>query len=70
MSYKEAKENNVRIEKQVNGRTAYFPLCHICGVETFSQNYVIGRDYTCSKCKSRRKSTYTNQKNLARMRKK
>jgi len=69
MGYKEAKENNVRFEKQANGRTAYFPPCHICGVETFSQNYIIGRDYTCTKCKNRRKSYYTNRKGLARMRK-
>lgn len=69
MSYKEAKENNIRFEKQTNGSTVYFPLCHICGEETFSQNYVIGREYTCTKCKNRRKSYYINRKGQARMRK-
>ncbi len=50
MSYREAKEDNIRISKA--GRmTYYFPHCRFCGDEVRSLNYLRDRHYICKECK-------------------
>ena len=41
MSYYEAKEDNVRIERK-NGFTVYLPPCSVCGKPVKSWSYIRG----------------------------
>lgn len=52
MSYAEAVEDNIRIQKGGRFSNCYYPPCHICGTPTYSQNYIRGRKYTCGGCKT------------------
>lgn len=54
MSYKEAKEDGIRIEKA--GRySVYYPHCRFCGDEVRSLNYLRDRHYVCKDCKPNKK---------------
>lgn len=50
MSWKEAKEDGIRIGKK-NGFTCYYPPCHVCGAPVYSWSYVRGKTYTCGECR-------------------
>ena len=39
---------------QANIHTTYYPLCHICGNEVSSMNYLRNVKYTCKDCKLER----------------
>jgi len=52
MSYYEAKEDNVRIERK-NGFTVYLPPCSACGKPVKSWSYIRGNNYRCADCKIR-----------------
>ena len=52
MSYYEAKEDNVRIERK-NGFTVYLPPCSVCGKPVKSWSYIRGNNYRCADCKIR-----------------
>lgn len=54
MSYYEALEDGVRIEKG-RRQNAYYPRCKFCGVEVFSYSYVRNYDYICKDCKPHKK---------------
>ena len=52
MSFKEAKNDNIRVGKDRNGFNVYFPHCRICGHEVTSWSYLPGKEYTCQACKA------------------
>ena len=51
MSYLEAKEDGIRFVSSKYSSTTYYPLCHICGNEVSSMNYLRNVKYTCKDCK-------------------
>ena len=51
MGFIEAKEDGIRMEKQKNNNTVYYPKCHLCNKEIFSLNYLKNKKYTCKECK-------------------
>lgn len=50
MSYYEAIEDGIRIEKQGRNNT-YYPLCQKCKTEVKCMNYLRAIKYTCNNCK-------------------
>lgn len=57
MSYKDAIDDKIVIEKDQKGNTWYYPPCYVCGAGVPSWNYIRGVKYSCPECK----------KNLAEM---
>ena len=51
MGYLEAKEDGIKMVKQRNGSTAYYPKCHLCNNEMFTMTYLKNVKYTCKECK-------------------
>lgn len=51
MSYIEAKEDKIPMEKDGRGFTMYYPPCHICETPVFSWSYIRDSKYTCPKCR-------------------
>lgn len=51
MGYYEAIQDNVRISKDKNGDTWYYPKCQFCGAEVPNWAYKRGVKYTCNDCK-------------------
>lgn len=53
MSYREAKEDGIRIEesRSMATPTFYYPLCAECGVEVRKTSYKCEIKYLCPKCK-------------------
>ncbi len=51
MSYKEAKEDEIPMEKDCRGFTMYYPPCHICETPVLSWSYIHNTKYTCPKCR-------------------
>jgi len=50
MSYKEALQDGIRIEK-CGRQSRYYPRCIFCGTEVKSYNYVQHYNYICSDCR-------------------
>lgn len=50
MSYMEAKEDNIPIERRGN-QTVYYPPCHICETPVLSWNYIRNAKYSCPNCR-------------------
>jgi len=67
MGYKEALFDGIRTEKRKDGTSVYFPLCHKCGAEVYSINYLPNKNYTCKACKSMMKSSSIYRKGLGRL---
>lgn len=53
MSYKEAKEDGIRIEesRSMTVPTFYYPLCAECGAEVRRTSYNREIKYLCPRCK-------------------
>lgn len=51
MGYNDAIKDGIRIGKDKNGDTWYYPRCQLCGAEVPSWNYKCGTKYTCNECK-------------------
>lgn len=51
MGYNDALKDGIRISEN-RTMNFYYPLCHKCGTEIKSMNYLSYRKYTCEKCKA------------------
>lgn len=52
MSYAEALQDNIPIDKDVRGFTRYRPPCAVCGVPIASWSYRRDVKYMCAKCRN------------------
>lgn len=51
MSYIEANEDKIPMEKDCRGFTMYYPPCHICEAPVLSWSYIRNTKYTCPNCR-------------------
>jgi len=51
MSYYDALEDKIPIDRDNNGFTRYYPPCHVCSGSAYSWRYIRGTQYVCQECR-------------------
>ena len=54
MSYNEALEDGITVERAAGRSTVYFPPCCICGKTARSMNYIRNYRYMCREYRNKR----------------
>jgi very-short-patch-repair endonuclease len=52
MSWHEAVEDGIPVDKDSNEFHCYYPPCHICKTPVYSWSYIRGTQYTCVDCRT------------------